>query len=285
MNDVRCVAPSGDRLGEGPCWSAREGRLYWFDIKSRRLRWLEPASGEAGVFDLPMRASAAAPRTAGGLLMATELGLAVLDTTTGRVDVIQPIQLEPGFRTNDGKIDPAGNFWWSTMDDNHGERPGAVFRTGPDLVTERVLDGIHIANTISVSADGRRLYLADSRKGVMSVHDTADLGKVAELANTHDEDGTHDGSAIDAEGHLWNAHWGGSRIVRYAPDGRVDRIVAVPVEQPTSCAFGGPGLATLYVTSAWDGLDTEARARQPLAGGLFAFEPGVKGLALPEFAG
>jgi sugar lactone lactonase YvrE len=97
--------------------------------------------------------------------------------------------------------------------------------------------------------------------------------------------GAPDGSAVDVEGYLWNAQWGGWRIVRYAPDGAIDRIVEAPVEQPSSCAFGGADLATLYVTSAREGLSEAALAAQPQAGGLFAFRPGVTGLALPSFAG
>ena len=97
--------------------------------------------------------------------------------------------------------------------------------------------------------------------------------------------GGPDGSCVDAEGYLWNAEWGAWRVVRYAPDGRIDRVVEVPVEQPSACMFGGPDLATLYITSAWDDLSDEARAKQPMAGGLFAFEPGVCGLPLPLFEG
>ena len=148
-----------------------------------------------------------------------------------------------------------------------------------------MLTGIHIPNTISVSPDGKRLYMADSRLQTIFAHDTADLTKLQVFAHTRGEPATPDGSAVDAEGYLWNAQWGGARVVRYAPDGRVDRIVEMPVEQPTSCAFGGEGFTTLYVTSAKEGLSPEARARQPLAGGLFAFDAGVKGLALPAFEG
>ena len=232
-----------------------------------------------------MRASAAVPRARGGLLAATEHGLAAVDPGTGTVEIVQPHALESGFRTNDGKIDLTGHFWWSTMDDNGGERPGEVFRTRPDGVTERMLGGIHIPNTVSVSPDGRCLYLADSRRRTIFTHRIDDLSDVAEFAHTRGEPGTPDGSAVDADGYLWNAQWGGWRIVRYAPDGRVDRIVEMPVEQPTSCAFGGPDLSTLYVTSAWDGLSSKDRESQPLAGGLFAFVPGVSGLPLPLFQG
>jgi sugar lactone lactonase YvrE len=282
---VRCVVQASDRLGEGPVWSAVENRLYWFDIKGLRLSWYEPATDARGTFALPLRASAAAPRRAGGLLMATERGLALCDPRAGTFQMAQAYDLGEGFRTNDGKVDVAGNFWWSTMDDDGGKRPGSVFRTGPDMKTQRMLTGIHIPNTISVSPDGALLYMADSKLQTIFAHRTDDLSQVQEFAHTRGQPATPDGSAVDAEGYLWNAQWGGWRIVRYAPDGRVDRVVDVPVEQPTSCAFGGEDLATLYITSAWEDLDDAARLKQPLAGGLFALEPGVKGLPLPLFEG
>jgi sugar lactone lactonase YvrE len=283
--DVRCVVNAQDRLGEGPCWSPREGRLYWFDIKGKRLAWYEPATQGSGSFELPMRASAAAPRSRGGLLMATEKGLAVCDPDKGTIEVVRPYALPPGFRTNDGKIDPDGNFWWSTMDDDGNKRPGAVFRTRPDLETERVLEGIHIANTVSFSPDGKTLYMTDSKLQTIFAHDVADLSKVRRFAHTAGQEGSPDGGAVDAHGYLWNVHWGAWRVVRYAPDGRIDMTVKMPVEQPSSCAFGGADMTTLFVTSAWDNLSPQARAAQPTAGGLFAIETGVKGLALPLFEG
>lgn len=281
---IRPIAEVSDVLGEGPVWSAAEGRLYWFDIKGRRLHWHAPADGGETGIHLPMRASAAAPRMAGGLLLATEAGLAFCDPDSASVEVVRPMSFPEGFRTNDGKIDPQGRFWWSTMDDDGGKRPGALFRTDRDLTTTQILDGIHIANTVSVTADGRTLLLADSRLRTIFAYDTAHLYRRRVFART-EGDIAPDGSALDAEGCLWNAQWGGARLVRYAPDGSVDRIVAMPVSQPTSCAFGGADLKTLYVTSARDGLSNEKLAREPLAGSLFAFEPGVAGLSLPAFAG
>jgi sugar lactone lactonase YvrE len=234
--------------------------------------------------DLPFRASALAARTAGGLLMATDCGLATFDPVSMRTELVRPMTFESGFRTNDGKIDPQGRFWWSTMDDDGGARPGALHMTRSDLSTVRVLDGLHIANAIAFTADGGTLYLADSRLQTLFACDAADLSQRRTFARTTGRVAP-DGAALDAEGGLWNAEWGGGRVVRYCPDGVVDRAVELPVEQPTSCAFGGPDLSTLYVTSAWDGLSDEARARQPLAGALFAIETGMPGLPLPLFQG
>lgn len=284
--EPQCLIRSGDRLGEGPCWSAREGRLYWFDIKGCALNWFSPGSGEAGRHDLGLRASAAAPCAGGGLLVATEQGLAWWDSDRAALRIVRPMALEDGFRTNDGKIDPRGDFWWSTMDDDGGRRPGALYRTRRTGETEAMVEGIHIANTVSFTADGRDLLLADSHVQTIFAYDTtADLSRRVVFAHTRGEAATPDGGALDAEGFLWNAQWGGARLVRYGPDGRIDRIVPMPVAQPTSCAFGGDDLQTLFVTSAWDGLSDAERHAQPLAGGLFAFRPGVAGQPLPLFEG
>lgn len=281
----RCVVDSRDQLGEGPCWSPVDARLYWLDIKGCALNWYAPASGASGRADLGMRGSAAVACENGGLLIATDRGLARWDAAASRLDLVQPLTLPAGFRTNDGKIDRRGAFWWSTMDDDGGRRPGRVYRTTGQGLTELMLEGLHIANAVSFHDDGRRLFLADSALQTLFAYDLEDLSARTVFAQTCGEAATPDGAAFDAEGCLWNAQWGGHRLVRYAPDGSIDRIVPLPVEQPTSCAFGGPRLETLYVTSAWDGLSPAARRAQPLAGGLFAFDPGVAGQPLPLFAG
>lgn len=283
--ELRCVVKSDDRLGAGPCWSPFEGRLYWFDIKGRRLAWYEPKTDARGAFDLPFRASAGAPRAQGGLILATDKGLAFCDPIRETLEIVRPYQLPEGFRTNAGKIDLAGNFWWSTMDDDHGARPGAVYRTRPDLQTEEMLTGIHIPATVCMSPDGRTLYMADGRLQAIFAHPMADLSKARMFANTIGAPASPDGSAVDAQGHLWNAQQGGWRVARYALDGSIDRIVQTPVQNPTGCAFGGEGLTTLFITSAWDALPLGARLQQPLAGGLFAVETGIAGLPLPLFAG
>ncbi|MEO8813282.1 MAG: SMP-30/gluconolactonase/LRE family protein, partial [Caulobacteraceae bacterium] len=195
----------------------------------------------------------------------------------------------PGNRANDGNVDLAGRFWFGTMDDEERLVRGAVYRLDPDWSVHRVLDGVGIANTRVVSPDGGTLYVADSRLGTLDAHAidpaTGALGARRAFAHTRGEAFAPDGSAVDAAGYLWNAQWGGARLVRYAPDGAIDRIVAMPVDQPTSCAFGGADLATLYVTTARWGLSPDALARRPWAGSLLAFRPGVPGLVLPPFAG
>jgi sugar lactone lactonase YvrE len=285
MTTPVAIVQAADRLGEGPMWSPLDGRLYWFDIKGAKLNWHEPASRRDGRFDLPVRASAAVPRASGGLVLATEAGLALFDPPTGRFELWRPMDLGEGFRSNDGVMGLDGAFWWSSMDDDGGRRPGKYFRTTPDGETQVAAEGIHIPNSLAMTPDGQRLYYADTRRQTIWRADPADLSRREIFVDARGRPGGPDGSAVDAEGFLWNAHWGEWRVIRYAPDGTIDRIIEVPVEQPSCCCFGGAERTTLYITSAWDELSAEARQRQPLAGALFACEPGVKGLALPLFEG
>lgn len=287
-NQPTCIAKLENLLGEGPCWDDSSGRLYWFDIKGLRLHWLVVSSGEIASAILPLRCSAAAARAGGGLIMATEKGIGAWSAQTGDLIILRPIDIPPGFRSNDGKIDVAGRFWWSMMDDEV-RTPGFIGCYEADGRCERVIEGVGIPNTLACSPDGRTFYYADSQQNALYACDldraTGALSNTREFAHTRGMGGGPDGSAVDEEGGIWNAQWGLSRIVRYAPDGRIDRVVPMPVEQPSSCAFGGPDLDTLYITSAIDGLEPDALSRSPLSGALFAFTPDVRGLKLPAFAG
>ncbi len=290
MSPIEVAAHRKNVLGEGPCWEPRRARLYWVDIKSRRLEWLSPADGDTGAWDLQAMPSAAAPRADGTLVVSTEQGVGVFDPATGALDIrLHPDVEHEGNRSNDGGVDLQGRFWFGTMDDAGAKLTGAVYRLEPDWSCTRVLEGLGIPNTLAVSPDGRTLYIADSFHQTLYAHDldprTGALGYRHVLADTRGTPGTPDGSAVDAEGFIWNAQWGASRVVRYSPVGEIDRVVEMPVSQPTKCAFGGPDLSTLYVTSARTGLADEQLEREPLAGSLFSFNPGVRGLALPPFGG
>ena len=291
MSEVRLAVKAEDILGEGPAWDARAGRLYWLDIKGGRLRWLHSASGEQGCVAVENQVSTVAPRANGqGLVAARKDGLGVLDPETGAFTLrLDPEPDRPMNRANDGNVDLAGRFWFGTMDDGEAESTGAVYRLDPDWTCTRVLDGVGIANTLVCNPAGDVLYVADSMRRTIDALEIDPATGAADArrpwVNLQAEGFGPDGSAVDAEGFLWNAQWGGERLVRYSPDGEIDRIVPLPVDHPSSCAFGGGGLATLYITTARWLLSDEALARQPWAGSLLAFEPGVTGLALPPFGG
>ena len=288
MSDVEVALRRECRLGEGVCWEPRRRRVYWVDILNSRLEWLHPGTGQSGGWTLSVRPSALAPRADGALLMATDMGLVDFQPGSGAVEHILELEPDrPGNRSNDGGVDRQGRFWVGTMAENGQDRTGALYRVDLDFTVTRLVDKLGIPNTVQVSPDGRTLYLADSADKVIWAYDlepaTGALGYRHVFVDTKGQDATPDGSAVDVEGCLWTAHWGGSRLVRYRPDGGVDREMPLPVSQPTKCAFGGPDLATLYITTARDGLSDSQLAAEPLAGSLLRLDPGVRGLPQPLF--
>lgn len=287
MSEVSCVVDCQALLGEGPLWDASRGRLYWFDIHNKTLFWWRPGNSEQGRWSLPLRGSAAALRDDGSLLLATEGGVGVLDVETGGFEVRAMADEPEANRSNDGGTDRQGRFWWGTMRDGAVADAGSIYRLDPDWTIRRMIQPITIPNALAFSPDGATAYVAESDKGMIWSYAvdpaSGELGERSLFARV--TDGAPDGAAVDAEGYLWNAQWGAWRVVRYAPDGTIDRIVEMPVEQPSSCAFGGPDLKTLYITSAREDLSEPALANQPLAGGLFALEVDVPGLPVQPFAG
>jgi len=290
MAEVRIGAKAANILGEVPLWDVATQTLWWTDIEGRLLQRLDHASGEVSVWPLPERLGSYALRETGGLVCAFASGLAFYDPDSGRIDwIARPEADRPRNRFNDGKTDRQGRFWAGTMDDRLSERTGALYRLDPDLSVHRVEDGIGISNALCWSPDDATFYFADTMvEEIWQYSFNAESGAIGNrrlFATTLDQPGQPDGSTIDAEGYMWNAQWDGWRLVRYAPDGAIDRVVELPVQKPTSVIFGGTDLKTLYVTTAiWD-LKGEALAAQPLAGSLLAVDVGVAGLPETRFAG
>lgn len=290
MDDVRIAAKAENILGEVPVWDVATQTLWWIDIEGKLLQRLDWATGDVSRWTLPERMGSFALREKGGLVCAFESGFAFFTPDTGAIDwIARPEADQPRNRFNDGKTDRQGRFWAGTMDDRLTDRTGALYRLDPDLSVHRMETGIGISNALCWSPDDARFYFADTlvREIWAYDHDAA-TGSIANrtvFATTFDQPGNPDGSTIDAEGCMWNAQWDGWRLVRYAPDGRVDRIVDLPVQRPTSVMFGGPDLTTLFVTTAiWD-LEGDALAAQPMAGSLLAVDVGVRGLPETRFGG
>ncbi len=289
--EVVCVLDTRSALGEGPLWDADGGVLWWVDILAGLVHRLDPATGAHRTWPQPERVAALAVRERGGLLLALASGLAFFDPEADRLERIPGHGPGgPDHRFNNSKCDRRGRFWTGTMNEGPGNPPTAgLMRLDPDLGFHTMETGISISNSIAWSPDDTVFYYSDTAAGRIHAYDF-DLaaGAISNrrlFADMEGQPGGPDGSTVDAEGFLWNAQWGGWRLVRYAPDGRVDRVVPLPVQQPTCCMFGGPGLGTLYVTSAAVGLSQDDLARQPQAGGLFALDVGVSGLPEPRFAG
>lgn len=290
LADFTIAAHEHDLLGEVPLWCERTSRLWWVDVMRCALCSLDPASGKVVTRTTEgHRLGSIALREQGGLLLATAEGIDVYDPATGTQKALTGRdRLGDGQRFNDGRCDRQGRFWVGTM--NEDFRPeGTLYRLEHNGTLSEVFGGIVVPNSIAFSPDSRTLYFADTRRfTIWSFAFDAASGTVSNqkvFAQTTGRAGRPDGSCVDSEGFLWNAEYAGGQIVRYAPDGRIDRSIALPVSHPTSLCFGGPSLDTLYITSGSYALTPEQAAREPLAGAVIAIRPGVKGLPEPRFAG
>ena len=212
-----------------------------------------------------------------------------------RRNFVNPISSLPQASFNDAKCDRQGRLWAGTTDRLETERIGRLYRIDPNGSVTSVADGFICSNGPSFSPDGRIMYHTCSHERVIHAYDVAqDSGQVANrrvFATIDASAGVPDGSTVDAEGYLWSTHWGGWRVTRYAPDGRVDREIKMPVKSVTSCAFGGETMDTLFVTTAsiendngrWVFMDDAGFAAAPMTGGIFAIDVGVRGLPEPAF--
>jgi sugar lactone lactonase YvrE len=291
MIEFECVGGVRHNLAEGPVWSPREQVLYWVNIREPAVYRYDPASRDVGSWRMPDLVGSLAVCERGGLLVALRGSLARFAPASGQVEPLVPIEPEfPEHRCNDGKCDRRGRFWVGTMNNTaRGDRAGSLYRFDGDRNLTKVGDRIEIPNGLAWSPDDRTMYFTDTFDRQIFAYDfDADSGAIGaqrSFAKFADGAGTPDGATVDAEGFLWTAVYGGGRLHRYAPDGRLDRVVPLPMTQPTSCAFGGHRLDVLYVTSASQRLTPEALAREPYAGAVIAADVGVRGIAEPAFAG
>lgn len=287
MSEVTCVAPTGCLIGDGPLWSPSEGYLWWLDVKRAKLHRYNPRTTNTRRYDLPLHASVIALHD-GGLIMVGDREIGIYDTATEYYERVKTIPEPDGFRVSDGGIAPDGSLWFGTMDGAERLPEGQYYRLAPDMSLDRIgLPEVLVPNTLQFSPTGNVFYTCDTAEQAILAFDhdvkTGALSNRRVFASTLDARCYPEGSAVDVDGFLWNAQWAGSRIVRYAPDGAIDRIVKLPVSRPTSCAFGGPADRTLYITTSREGLTDAALDRQPMAGSLFALEVDVPGMPVAEF--
>lgn len=287
---VECVHQGGNVLGESPVWSVGEAALYWVDTRGPAIHRLDPSSGQVKTWTLPDYVGSIGLRARGGLVAATQRGFHFFDPASGALEAIADPELHlPDNRFNDGRCDRRGRFWSGTMSDLRRDPTGSLYCLEPDLKVRAVRSGVIVPNSLSWSPDDRVMYFADTYRHTIWAYDfDLERGAIANervFVDAKDRAGRPDGSTIDAAGCLWNAEYAGGRLCRYAPDGRLDRTIELPVTQPTSCTFGGARLDTLYITTARQRLTPEQLAAQPLAGSIFAVNVGVSGLPEPAFAG
>jgi sugar lactone lactonase YvrE len=286
-SQVQCVADVHAVLGEGPVWVERERALYWVDIKGRKIFRLDQR-GTLSKWPTPFRVGSLAPRAAGGFIAGTEEGIAEIELEGLRFELVATPEAHlPDNRFNDGKLDRRGRFWAGSMDDKESAASGTLYRIEPGYAVTTFDEGYRVTNGPAFSPAGDVMYHNDSARQVTYRFriEGDEPGQREEFLRFGKGDGYPDGMTVDSEGCLWIAFWDGWCIRRYSPDGEWLETIKVPVQRPTSCAFGGLDLDRLYITSASIGLEEADLAMQPNAGGLFMVVPGVKGLPETPFAG
>ena len=279
-----------DRLELGEGARIFSGRLHYVDLLQGRVFATDARPGAAieVLADLAWPVGAVAPDRDGHLIAAVDRGVARL--TDGGVSAWLGMPFESAahrLRVNDAVTDPHHRFWVGAMAWDATPGAGRLVTVHPDGTITAAVDGLTIPNGPAFSDDGRTMYLADSAKVTLFVfdvdHRSGELSRRRVFSTL--TDGSPDGMTVDSEGGLWLAHWGGSRVTRFTPNGHVDRVVRLPASQVTSCTFGGSDLRTLYVTTARKGLDAATLLDEPLAGGLFAVEVDIPGLPANRFGG
>lgn len=285
--EMQCIAAVGATLGEGPVWVAREQALYWVDIaESRLFRWSDDYGATS--FKMPRQVCSLAPRARGGFIGAGDEGFLTLDDGLRVSWLGNPEPALKSNRFNDGKVDREGRFWAGTMDQTERAASGSLYRLDANLGWTEIDRGYRVTNGPAFSLDGQTMYHTDSALQRVYAFDLAPDGGVSNrriFAQFGEGDGYPDGMTVDAEDCLWIAFWDGWCVRRLSPLGERLTELWVPVQRPTSCAFGGPFLDRLYITSASRDLTPEESVTQPLAGGLFMTMPGVKGAEERLFAG
>ena len=276
--------PVAATLGEAPVWCAESGRLWFVDIRGPALYRLDPASGamERTAFEKLLGMVVLARE---GMVIGHGREVLHYDPATGATRRIAELPApHPAVRVNDTKVAPDGSLWVGTMRDGGAEPDGSLYRIAPDGSVAVLRSGIRVPNALAFSPDGAFVYFTDTREGTILRGDARAADPAfTPFAAPDIAPGHPDGATVDAEGFLWVTRHGASALARLDPAGRLDRLVPLPTRQPTSCAFGGDGLRTLFVTTARQRMSAEALAAEPAAGDVLALDVGVAGLPEPRF--
>ncbi len=294
---VTCLLEAKNKLGEGCLWDVEGQCLWWLDIAPiSKLHILDPASGATRHWSFPMMLTCFALAGSNKLIMGGEAGMFWFDPATGALtDFCKPELDRLHNRGNDGAADAKGRFWFGTMQQNIAadgsdmditQDSGALYRVGVDGVSKLMVDKVGVSNGPCWSPDQRVFYFSDSKAQIIYAFDfDLESGELSNQRVFNDTKayGYPDGATVDVEGFLWSARWDASCILRFDPKGRLERIVPMPVTRPTCVVFGGPKLDTIYVTSSAANLPANVLTKHPLSGGLFCFDPHVRGFEKHRF--
>lgn len=290
QNQVDCVFDEPSLLGESPLWHPEEQALYWVDIEKPALHRFDPMTKQHDTWFMPTSITCIGLHAKEGLIAGMRHGFAKIMLPSGDMTMIySPITDVERLMFNDGSCDRAGHFWVGTKNLIGQENTGLLYRLDLNGHCTEITEGFSVTNGIVWSPDNAILYICDSLARRIYQYDfTIETGKLSHkriFAQLSEESGYPDGLAVDSEGGIWNAHWDGSRITRYLPNGNIDEVISLPVRCPTSCCFGGPDLTTLYITSASTGMNEDELKQNPKAGCVFSIQVGVKGLPESSYCG
>jgi sugar lactone lactonase YvrE len=288
-------------LGEGPAWEPVTACLTWVDIHAGQLHIFNPEDASDRSIDLGEYLGCAAPRRSGGMVLGLRSGFATIDPplplghVPARVEarvrvIVNPEPHLPGNRFNDGKCDPAGRFLAGSMDDAEVEPSGSLYSLNPDGSVKTLLTGTRIANGLAWSPDTKTFYFIDTpTRSVMAYDYDLTTGAIARprlVISVPPALGWPDGMTSDSEGQLWVAMWGGAKLTRWNPaSGQLLEVIPFPARNVSSCAFGGPNLTDLYITSARKEMDAGSLAEYPFSGGLFRIQTNIEGMPTFAFGG
>ena len=288
MTEADCIVNTRDSLGESPLWDPVTERLFWVDINRCLIHQLDPRTGEITEWPCKTEPGCLGRADNGRLVAGLRDGFYFFSPATGKFEgITDPEPGKPENRVNDGKVDRAGRFWAGTMRDPNPDEPcGALYKLEGQTALQ-MLDGIRIPNSLCWSPDNQTLYFSDTRARVIWGFDfnlaSGELTNRRLFVDLQGQLGRPDGATVDTEGYLWSAEYGGGRVVRYTPDGTIDKVVNLPVANVTCPTFGGTDYKTLFITTASQRLTENELAEQPLAGGLFSLKVTVAGLPEPVF--
>jgi len=285
-----CVLDSKSSLGECPVWSAHERVLYWVDINAPSLNRFDPATGGNVAMPMPESIGSFALRAGGGFIVALRGGI-WLARADGKLErKILDAPYDPAHhRFNDGRCDPQGRFFAGTMNERRDAYSAELLRIDADCTMTPILKDLMISNGLAWSPDGRTMYHADTPTHIVRAFDydaaTGTPSRPRVFAKWDGETDRPDGGAVDSAGNYWTEFYRGGKVLQLSPRGETLAEYPIPTMCPTMCAFGGPDLRTLYVTSARQMREPDELARLPQSGGIFAMTVAIPGLPEPAFAG
>lgn len=286
---VEVAVPSLDQLGETPLWCDREQKLWWIDIEKPKIQCYTPSTSNVERWERNCTfLGSHALTSTGRQLLAEDLSLFSASAPDDKGSLLVSVDHGLDNRLNDGRVDARGRLWIGTMDNQLHRPNGSLYRVDPDGAATQIVDDVIVSNGIAFSPDNTKLYFTDTRRHMSYVFTLdVDDGTVTDrqVFADHAASGDRpDGACVDVDGCIWAAFFAGGRIVRYTPDGRIDRTIELPVTNPTCLCFGGPDLKTLFITTARKFLDERQLGEEPLAGSLLAIHGVGQGLPENRFA-